>query len=126
MSTALLMLLLAGVAAVATPSLRALVPPCPFLALTGLYCPGCGSSRVFAELLHGNVGGALRMNALIVVLLPALTYVLVRDTLWLAGVRALPRLRLSPAAVWLLAGAVLAFWALRNLPFEPFVWLAPG
>jgi len=66
------------------------------------------------------------MNALVVALLPALAYVLVSDTLWLAGVRGLPRLRLSPTAVWLLAGAVLAFWVLRNLPFEPFVWLAPG
>jgi hypothetical protein len=26
---------------------------------------------------------------------------------------------------WAIAIAVIAFWILRNLPFPPFVWLAP-
>lgn len=125
-SLLLLGVLAGGAVAISLPALRPLVPPCPFEALTGLYCPGCGSARTIAALLRGEVATALRMNALIVVLLPALAYVLVSDALWLAGVKRLPRLRLGPIGVWVLAGVVLAFWVLRNLPWTPFTWLAPG
>ena len=41
-------------------------PTCPFLALTGLYCPGCGALRATHDLLHGDVAGALARNPLAV------------------------------------------------------------
>ena len=41
--------------------------PCPFLASTGWYCPGCGATRSFYSLLHGDISTALTMNALLVV-----------------------------------------------------------
>lgn len=126
LSLTLLVLLAGGAVALTVPSLRALVPPCPVRELTGLYCPGCGSARVLAALLNGDVATALSMNALIVFLLPTLAFVLVGDSLWLAGVRWLPRARLNPVAVRVLVGAILAFWVLRNLPLVPFSWLAPG
>ncbi len=31
------------------------VPPCVFLRLTGLYCPGCGGTRACIALLHGQL-----------------------------------------------------------------------
>ena len=68
----------------------------------------------------------LAMNALAVALLPLLGYALASDALWLAGVRRLPSLQPGPVATWLVAGAVFAFWVLRNLPWAPFTWLAPG
>jgi len=39
-------------------------PQCPLHALTGLYCPGCGTTRVFHHLLHGDPAGAFAMNPL--------------------------------------------------------------
>ena len=45
-------------------------PPCLFRALTGHPCPGCGTLRAFHALLHGDVAGALRLNALTVIGLP--------------------------------------------------------
>jgi hypothetical protein len=47
-------------------------PACPFHALTGYLCPGCGSQRAVHDLLHGNVGKAFRHNALLVVSIPLL------------------------------------------------------
>ena len=47
-------------------------PACPFHALTGYLCPGCGSQRALHDLLHGNVGEAFRHNALLVVSIPLL------------------------------------------------------
>lgn len=41
--------------------------PCPFLATTGWYCPGCGATRAFYSLMHGDVTTAFKMNAVFVV-----------------------------------------------------------
>lgn len=43
-----------GGLAFAVWALRIPVPPCVFLRLTGLYCPGCGGTRAFIALLRGQ------------------------------------------------------------------------
>ncbi|EIU52961.1 hypothetical protein MA3A0930S_3483 [Mycobacteroides abscessus 3A-0930-S] len=40
-----------------------MLPVCPLKALTGLDCPGCGGLRMAYSLMHGDVLGALRYNA---------------------------------------------------------------
>jgi hypothetical protein len=40
------------------------LPPCPWHALTGWACPGCGTTRAVVSLLHGRVGDALAFNPL--------------------------------------------------------------
>jgi len=47
-----------------------LMPLCPFKLLTGWECPGCGGLRATWGLLHGDVSGALKDNALVVLALP--------------------------------------------------------
>ena len=47
-------------------------PPCPWLALTGLQCPGCGALRGTHALLHGEVAAAWRLNPLWLVVAPVL------------------------------------------------------
>ena len=37
---------------------------CPFRALTGLLCPGCGMTRAFCALGHGELRRAIHFNAL--------------------------------------------------------------
>lgn len=44
-------------------------PLCPFKALTGLPCPGCGGTRVFRLLCEARVGEALMLNPLSVLLI---------------------------------------------------------
>jgi uncharacterized membrane protein (GlpM family) len=90
-------------------------PVCPTYALTGLYCPGCGSLRAMHDLAHLDVVGAWGMNPLAVIAVPFLI------AAWLAWVRRAatgrPRRRIAPPWVpnLMLAG-ILAFWVLRNVP----------
>lgn len=97
-----------------------ILPPCPFHEITGLYCPGCGTTRALHALLHGSFPLALSMNPLAVVaivLMPVLLWNgLNPGRMWMS--------RLSDARIWLVL--VVAFAVLRNLPWEPFVRLAPG
>ncbi|MDQ2635751.1 MAG: DUF2752 domain-containing protein [Actinomycetota bacterium] len=89
-------------------------PACPFKALTGLDCPGCGGLRMMHDLLHGDLAAAVVDNVVLLVGLPALL-------IW-----ALARWRLNrpvwniPLVVVIVTTAVT--WAVvRNLPGFPLV-----
>lgn len=99
------------------PMTTCLLPACMFHKLTGLYCPGCGSTRALHNLLHGRVTTALRFNALVVLGLA-----------WLAMFGFTQRgrgLLYKSWFGWSLAIAVVAFGVVRNLPSYPFTLLAP-
>ena len=97
-------------------------PPCFFHRVTGLYCPGCGSTRALHCLLHGEVREALHNNALIVLALPLFGAMFL--------VRALSQ---KPATTprrrwgWLafLLAVVVIFGVVRNIRRPPFSLLAP-
>ncbi len=96
---------------------------CPFLAVTGHPCPGCGGLRAVNELTHGDIVGALSSNLLAIGLLALLTVA------WAAW--AVRRARGSddrkPAVrdrtLVLVLVVALAFGVLRNTPWG--AWLAP-
>lgn len=96
---------------------------CPIHAVTGLWCPGCGATRAFGDLVHGDIASALSSNALAVVL------GLVGVMIWAAWVNARLRgrtLRLRRPSVGVFAAGVLvvvAFTVWRNIPAGS--WLAP-
>lgn len=46
--------------------------PCPFHAVTGLNCPGCGVSRMLLSLLRLDFRAAFRHNAVLLCMLPLL------------------------------------------------------
>ena len=98
-------------------------PSCPFLALTGLFCPGCGSTRMLHALTEVDLATALAMNPLALVLLPVLALYWVDWTRRVVtGAR---RRSILPAwVVWGFLSVVLLFSVLRNLPATS--WLAPG
>jgi Protein of unknown function (DUF2752) len=91
-------------------------PTCPFLWLTGRFCPGCGSLRAVHALTRGDVGAAIGHNVLAVAALVVLGWLWLRWTVrtWTGASPPRP----APAAV-LLAGAALVvlFAVVRNLPF---------
>lgn len=117
-------------------------PACPVLALTGLYCPGCGGLRSAHAVAHGDLAGAVGANALAVAGYAVAAGFLLR---WLvqrlrdrpsapppapppfAGAGAVAASRAVPASrtawLWAALGLALAFTVLRNLP--PGAVLAP-
>ncbi|MCG5212466.1 DUF2752 domain-containing protein [Streptosporangium sp. KLBMP 9127] len=98
-------------------------PTCPFLWITGLYCPGCGTLRTIHALAHGDPVTALGLNPLAVVTIPFLLFWWGRWVLraWQGRPR---RVTLAhPAYIWAFFAVVILYWVIRNLPFGEF--LAP-
>lgn len=97
---------------------------CPWLLLTGTYCPGCGGLRAVNDLTHGDLAGAASSNLLFVGSLPLLTFFWGR---WLhdrwRGVRRTVSARSAFAWSGAFLALTLSFAILRNLPAG--AWLAP-
>ncbi|MHB9754319.1 DUF2752 domain-containing protein [Streptomyces sp. BYX5S] len=95
-------------------------PACPFLQLTGAYCPGCGGLRSAHAIVHGDLTGALGANALAVV---GYGLFAVFWTVW--AVRAArgraAGLALGRVQLWTLGAVVLAFTVVRNTPVGGFL-----
>lgn len=90
-------------------------PTCPFLALTGRFCPGCGSLRAVHALTNGDVTTAVGLNVLTVLAVVALSVIWVRwaQRSWTGS----PRRAVLPAAyIWSMLVVVLVFGLLRNVP----------
>lgn len=102
-----------------------LYPSCPFYALTGFHCPGCGTLRGLHQLLNGHPIAALDLNPLMVLTLPFLAYVFVSQILIAVRGRGLRRIFVKPYLITAIFWVVLAFWVLRNIPVYPFTILAP-
>ena len=100
-------------------------PKCPFHTLTGIYCPGCGSLRALHQILHGNILAAFGMNALMVLFIPLLSWVVVSQCCVAVRGRPLPALFVPAWWIWILLAIIIVFWVLRNVPFYPFTLLAP-
>jgi hypothetical protein len=82
-------------------------PLCPFNALTGLPCPGCGMTRAFLALGRLDLAGAFALNPLVFPLAALLAlYALGRTPRWLGS---------NKVTLPALAG-VLVFWAFRLFP----------
>ena len=96
------------------PSTSGAFPQCRFLSLTGYKCPGCGSQRAVHALLHGDVAGAFRYNALLLIAVPWIAFCLFVESRRTRN----PRLydRLNPELLMLLFMAlVIMWWILRNI-----------
>ena len=99
------------------PAGHGFYPVCAFHQVTGLLCPGCGSTRAMHQLLHGHLVAALQLNAIFVCSLPLLG--------WLAARFAVLKLQNRPATInirafwlWSILVALVVFGIVRNLPFR--------
>lgn len=91
-------------------------PVCPFLHLTGLFCPACGGLRSAHAVAHGDLAAACGANVLAVAGYAAAAVFWVYWTVRAA--RGLPTAGPRPQAVhvWVLGGLLLLFTVVRNLP----------
>ncbi len=98
-------------------------PTCPWLMISGTWCPGCGTLRALHDLAHLDLAGALARNPLTVVASAGLLvwFVVWSRRMWTG------RQRTTMAPPWMLYGllwVVLGFWVLRNVP--GWTWLSPA
>lgn len=96
-------------------------PKCPFRLLTGMQCPGCGSTRACYQLLHLHPVAAFKLNPLFMLTLPFIVYGFLGYTK--SAVTGQPQRRLFVPSFYLWAWLVLMifFWVFRNTPWYPFV-----
>ena len=107
------------------PSGSNIFPVCPFHAMTGLNCPGCGATRGMHALLNGDVLTALHFNAMLIVFVPLMIYGIAALVLFGIRGRGLPVPRFATQGTWAFLVLMIAFGVLRNLPFYPFTILSP-
>ncbi len=105
------------------PLEHAIFPPCPFHYSTGYHCPGCGTQRAFHALLHGHFLEAIRYNLLLILAFLVLLYKVY--LVFFNKRESSSNLLYKNSTPWIILFLVVGFWILRNIPVEPFVWLAP-
>jgi uncharacterized protein DUF2752 len=97
---------------------------CPWLVMTGTYCPGCGGLRAVNDLTHGDVAAAASSNLLLVAALPALSawWLHTLADRWRGVSRHVPAGR-QLAVAGAVLGVALLFAVARNTAGG--AWLAP-
>jgi hypothetical protein len=116
-ATAAVLIVSVGTLYAVDPTRYRISPPCPYLVLTGLACPGCGLTRAAHFLLHGDVMRAFAFNPWAFFSTPAL-----------AAFALLPALtdpvrtvRARTGISWVMLVVTVAFWIWRNTDSYPFV-----
>jgi hypothetical protein len=119
--------MLGGFAAVGyfDPTTAGFYPVCPLYTLTGFACPGCGLTRGFHALFHGDVLTALDYNALLPAFAFIIGYFFLSLVLGAVRGRGLSFRLFHPKMVWGFLIAGLIFAVLRNIPVYPFTVLYP-
>jgi hypothetical protein len=96
------------------PNVPGQLPSCAFTAVTGVVCPGCGTTRAMHALAQGRLLSALTLNPLIILSIPLLmigsfALLLPREHRWSQIARRL----LTPAVGWIWVALLLTLWAWR-------------
>ena len=107
------------------PSTQGFFPVCPLFKLTGLACPGCGLTRGFHALFHGDILTALDFNAMLPVYAVFFVYIFLGMILIAVRGRGITIKILHPAIIAAFLIVSFGFAVLRNLPYYPFSVLYP-
>ncbi|MFO0936074.1 MAG: DUF2752 domain-containing protein [Gemmataceae bacterium] len=108
------------------PNEQSFYPRCQLHSLTGLHCPGCGLTRSVHSLLNGELKQAVSYNLLAIVVVPVLAVAMIRSLWsWMWEKPFKPSKRNWTWMPITIGSIMVLFGILRNLPYEPFRWLAP-
>lgn len=90
--------------------------PCMIHLITGLYCPGCGVSRMCLSILQGDFYRAFRYNPMLFLILPLLGFYFIRQAVnYIRGVKW--QMSNWESIVWkVLVVVLIIFGVVRNLP----------
>lgn len=122
---ALVMAVGSGAAAYFDPTKANFFPVCPLYAFTGFACPGCGLTRGFHALFHGDVVTALDFNALIPIWAVIFAWVTVSLALLAIRGRGLFMWPTHPRFMYGFMIVLLIFGVMRNIPAWPLTVLFP-
>lgn len=106
--------ILIGIYYLFNPSSIALFPKCPFLLLTGLKCPGCGSQRAIHSLLHFDLATAFHYNMLLVLSLPFVFVLIYSEIYRQSNTRFYANLH-KTKIIYCYLGIVIIWWIIRNI-----------
>ena len=92
--------------------------PCIFHKITGLYCPGCGITRMIYALLSGQIYAAFRYNMLIFCSLPFILFLII-EYIHAKSKGNIPLYKKIPNSIWITLIIILLVWMIiRNIfPF---------
>lgn len=100
---------------------------CPIQKTTGYFCAGCGAQRALHQLLHFNYLEAFRLNSLFVISLP---FLCIGGTLKVSNLLFKKKYRFplfyNNKFIIVCLIVIVLFAILRNIPCEPFLFLAPN
>ena len=100
--------------------------PCLLYQFSGIYCPGCGTSRALHSLLHRHWQEAFSYNIFMLIWLPLPLWTILGE--WLRAIAGRPLIPSVTDRRWLLWALLIScilFLIMRNLPWPLFNWLAP-
>jgi hypothetical protein len=107
------------------PATNTFFPGCPLYSLTGFACPGCGLTRGFHALFHGDVIAALDYNAMLPFFGVLVGFGFLSLVYFALKGRRIPVNLVHPNFLWIFFVLMLVFGVTRNLPWYPFTVLFP-
>lgn len=96
--------------------------PCVFYKTTGLYCPGCGITRMTFSLMKGNLIEAFKYNQLVMSLI--ILYLIYYTYVIFCEITNKKAIRIGRKVEYIVLVLTLVYWVCRNI--EYFHYLRPN
>ena len=94
---------------------------CITFELTGIYCPGCGGTRMISHLLEGDILTSFKSNQLLFILIPYSICLYAYEMIVITKTGSISK-QLNKILI-IIAFVMIAYGIIRNIPL--FNWLAP-
>ncbi len=91
---------------------------CPIYQTLHIECPGCGTTRALAAMLHGNFSAALHFNALTAVMLPLICAYVILCYIRLLRTEPFRWPQLPYVSIYAALAVAVIFTIARNLPLR--------
>ena len=88
--------------------------PCPIRHITGIMCPGCGTTRMAMSILKLDFASAFRYNSAVFCMIPLMAATAARYS-YVYIKTGKVRDRFAGTAVWIMIAVLLIFGVLRNI-----------